>query len=289
MSPLYRLLSSSCIVAGLAAQTPIAAPAPPAPASQPPKSADTILVINGKPWSRQQWDQFIDSLPEGTLATYKTNPTEFVRQLAIIDHLTTKAEQEKFLDQDPYFIRYWLERRKLVSTFYQEHTQNTTIATDEEVRAYFEKNRDRFTTVTLKMIYLSPPAAGTDLTVRAKAEDLYAQIKKGADFVKLVRDHSEEPGSKARDGDLGTLSKSDALPDEVKAVVFSLKKGDVTQPISVPNGVYIFRCEEAKTEKFEDVKDTLSTEVRQRKYIDWFESERKKADVKFIRQDYLSK
>ena len=107
--------------------------------------------------------------------------------------------------------------------------------------------------------------------------------------MKLVRDHSEEPGSKARDGDLGTLSKSDALPDEVKAVVFGLKKGDVTKPIAVPNGIYIFRCEEAKTEKFEDVRETLRTEVRQRKYIEWFDGERQKADVKFVRQDYLTR
>ena len=273
----------------LAAQTPIAAPAPPAAAAERPKSNDTIVVINGKAWSRQEWDQFIDSLPEGTLSTYKSNPTEFVRQLAIIDHLTTKAEQEKFLDKDPYLIRYWLERRKLVSTFYQEHTQNTTAASDEEVRAFYEKNKDRFTTVTLKMIYLSPPAAGSDLAVRAKADGLYAQIQKGADFVKLVRDHSEEPGSKGRDGDLGTLSKSDALPDEVKAVVFGMKKGEVTKPIAVTNGIYIFRCEDAKTEKFDDVKETLRTEVRQRKYIEWFDGERKKADVKFVRQDYLTK
>jgi parvulin-like peptidyl-prolyl isomerase len=277
------------LTAGLFAQTPIAAPAPPAATGEPPKSGDTIVVINGKAWTRQEWDQFVDGLPENTLSTYKTNPTEFVRQLAILDHLTAKAEREKFLEKDPYLMRYWLERRKLVATFYQEHTQNMTIATDEEVRAYFDKSQDRFTTVTLKMIYLSPPAAATDGTVRTKADGIYAELMKGADFVRLVREHSEEPGSKARDGDLGTLSKSDALPDEVKAVVFAMKKGDISKPIAVTNGVYIFRCEEAKTEKFEDVKETLRTEVRQRKYIEWFDGERKKADVKFVRQDYLSK
>lgn len=271
------------------AQTTVVAPPPPAAAGEKPKAQDTIFVLNGKTWTRDAWDTFTDSLPEGTQTTLKSNPAEFVRQLAIIDHLTAAAEKEGFLDKEPYKTRYALERLKLISTFYQEHTQNNTGASDEEVLAYYNKNQDRFTTVTLKMIYLSPPATGSDLAVRAKAEDLYAQLQKGADFVKLVRDHSEEPGSKGRDGDLGTVSKSDALPDEVKAVVFTLKKGEVSKPIRVSNGIYIFRCEDSKTDKFADIKETLRTEVRQRKYVEWFDGERKKADVKFVRQDYLTK
>jgi len=259
---------------------------PPAPEKMPAAS-DVVMEMNGQAWTRGQWDQFIDSLPESVLATYKSSPTEFVKQLAIIDYLTKRAEAEKFTEKDPYKIRIWLERTKMISSYFQEHTQNNTFASQEEVKAYFDKNKDRFTTVSLRMIYLAPPAAGSDMAVRAKAEDLYAQLQKGADFVKLVREHSEEPNSKGRDGDLGTLSKSDPLPEEVKAVVFNLKKGEVTKPIRVTNGFYIFRCEDLKTDKFEDVKTALETEVRQQKYMQWFDAERKKAGVKFVRPDYL--
>lgn len=276
------------LASALLGQPPAAAPAAPA-APDKPKPGDTVFVLNGKAWTRDAWDTFVDSLPEGTQGTLKNNPSEFVRQLAVIDFLTDKAIKEGFLDREPYKTRWALERLKLISTFYQEHTQNNTGAADEEVKAFFDKNKDRFTTVTLKMIYLSPPAAGSDMPVMAKAADIYEQIQKGADFVKLVRDHSEEPGSKGRDGDLGTVSKSDPLPAEVKAVVFSMKKGEVTKPIRVSNGIYIFRCEEAKTEKFEDVRDALRTEVRQQKYIEWFDGQRKQADVKFVRQDYIGK
>lgn len=287
---LIGLMALSALArAQTAAQTPIPAPPPPAPAAEKPKAKDTIFVLNGRTWTRDDWDTFLDSLPEGAQTTLKGNPVEFIRQLAIIDHLTKKAEAEGFLDKEPYKTRYWLERRKIVSTFLQEHTQNNTGALDEDVREFYDKNKDRFTTVTLKMIYLAQPVTGNDLAVRAKAEEVYQQALKGGDFVKLVREHSEEASSKGRDGDLGTFSKSDSLPDEVKAVVFTMKKGDLAQPIRVANGFYIFRCEEAKTEKFEDVKEALRTEVRQAKYIQWFNDERTKADVKFVRQDYVTK
>jgi parvulin-like peptidyl-prolyl isomerase len=281
------LLALFLLSVSMPGQTSVAAPPPPAAPGAAPKSQDTIFTMNGKTWTRGDWDNFIDALPEGTLQTVRNNPSEFIRQLAVVDHLTQRAEKEGFLDREPFKTRHWLERRKMVASFYQEQNQNQVGATDEEVRAFYEKNKDRFTTVSLKMIYLAPPATGSDLAVRAKAETIHQELLKGGDFVKLVKEHSEEPDSKSRDGDLGTVSKSDPLPEEVKAVVFGLKKGDITKPIWVKSGIYLFRCEEAKTEKFEDLKETLRTEVRQRKFVEWFDGERKKAEVKFVREDYL--
>lgn len=258
----------------------------PAPAA--PKGSDPVVTINGRVWTRSEWDEFVDSMTESNRASYQTNPVEFVRQLAIIDHLTKKAQEEKFLEKDPHRMRYYLEQRKMIASFFQEHTQNMTTASDAEIKAFYDKNADRFTAVTLKMIFLSPGAGGNDMAVAARAQQIYEQAAKGGDFVKLVRENSEEIGSKGRDGDLGEVRKSDPLPDEVKAVVFKMKKGDISKPVRAKSGFYIFRCEDAKTESFDEVKGALATEVRQRKYIEWFENERKKADVQFQRQDYFN-
>ncbi len=272
------------------AQTPAAqTPATPAAPKPLPKLTDIVATINGQAWTRADLEEYIDALPQDRQTIYQTNPQEFLRQLAIVEYMAELADREKVLEDGRFKYRYRFERSRMMGDFIQQKKQNAIQASDAEVEAAYRKNSDKYTTAKVKMIYISftlPPAQGTsEAAAKAKAEDVYQQLKGGADFVKLVHAHSEQ--LKEQDGNLGTLTKADAIPEGIKTVIFGLKKGQVSPPARHDNGYYIFLCEDYVVQDMTEVRDSISSDVRALKFRDWFTEESKKSKVEFLHDDYF--
>ncbi|MCA1481121.1 peptidyl-prolyl cis-trans isomerase, partial [Bradyrhizobium sp. NBAIM08] len=126
-----------------------------------------------------------------------------------------QATREKVLQREVQSKLYWDKSSK-------------------QLKEYYEKHKAKFTkpeTVTLSEIYLN--FAGRDeAATRAKAKDLVAQIRNGADFVKLVTENSDRPDAAKNKG------KSDPIPvkeldQKFAAAIKDLKVGGVTDPIEV--------------------------------------------------------
>lgn len=265
---------------------PVQKPAAPKP---PPKLTDIVATINGQSWTRADLEEYIDALPQDRQTIYKTNPQEFLRQLAIVEYMANLADREKVLEDARFKYRYRFERSRMMGDFIQQKKQNAIQASDEEVEAAYRQNSDKYTTAKVKMIYISfalPPAQGTsEAAAKAKAEDIYQQLKGGADFVKMVHAHSEQ--LKEQDGSLGTLTKADAIPEGIKSVIFAMKKGQVSPPARHDNGYYIFLCEDYIVQDMKEVRDAISSDVRALKFRNWFTEEAKKSKVEFLNDDYF--
>jgi len=143
--------------------------------------------------------------------------------------------------------------------------QNTT-ATDDELKAVYQQNIQQFQVpnrVHAEHILLMTVGGKTDAEVaeiKKKAEDILAQAKKkGANFEELAKKYSEDPGSKAKGGDLGWLVQGQTVPEFEKAA-FSLNKGEISDLIKTQYGFHIIRVldkETAHTKTFDEVKDSL--------------------------------
>ncbi|MGE5532245.1 MAG: peptidylprolyl isomerase [Bacteroidota bacterium] len=84
------------------------------------------------------------------------------------------------------------------------------------------------------------PADG-DALAKKKAEDLLAQIQKGADFAKLAKENSADPGSAVKGGDLGWFKKGMMVP-EFDAEAFKLQPGQVSSaPVKSDFGYHIIK------------------------------------------------
>ena len=114
------------------------------------------------------------------------------------------------------------------------------------------------------------------------------EIKGGADFVKLVKENSEDATSKAKDGDFGTFSRSDNVPDSIRSVVFALKAGEVSEPVRQPNGFYIFRAESITQKPFSEVAGQIVTELKNAHLREWLESTTKSLDIKYDDEQFFS-
>lgn len=143
--------------------------------------------------------------------------------------------------------------------------RQNTVVTDDELNKVYRDNLQQFQVpnrVHAEHILLLT-SGKTDAEVaeiKKKAEDILAQArKKGANFEELAKKYSEDPGSKAKGGDLGWVLQGQTVPEFEKAA-FSLNKGEISDLIKTQYGFHIIKVldkDTAHTKTFDEVKDSL--------------------------------
>ena len=128
--------------------------------------------------------------------------------------------------------------------------------TPSEVRKYFNTlSKDSLpnipTTVEVQIVTMEPkiPFEETD-AIKARLRDFTEQINSGKmEFSSLARLYSEDPGSAARGGELGFMSKSQLLP-EFANVAFNLKDPKrVSQIVQTEYGYHIIQLIEKRGDR----------------------------------------
>ena len=260
-----------------------------APNTDTVRGTDPVAKVNGRVFTRGELDDLVDALPERFQAFYKTNPRDFMNLLGFIDSLARKAEARKIQDQAPYKQKLEFNRMFALHEYLQEYQQNSYRVTDAELRKTYDQTLDKFTTAKVRLIYVSfvtPPATGlSESDAKAKIEKLHGRIKAGEDFAKLAREHSE--AFKERDGELGSVTKADALPEKVKDAIFALKKDEVSAPVRHDNGFYLFRCDDREVKPFDTVKEEISVEMRSKMFREWLEVQKKDVKVDILRDEFF--
>lgn len=138
----------------------------------------------------------------------------------------------------------------LAKTIYQAHPEN--YQQPEQVR--------------VRHILIAPGKDKDDAAAAKEAADLLAQLHTGADFAKLAKEHSADPGSAANGGDLGYFAHGRMVP-EFDAAAFALKKpGDLSEVVKTKFGYHILELEDRKPagqQSFDEVKESLLAKVKQ--------------------------
>lgn len=137
-------------------------------------------------------------------------------------------------------------RRKAYSDhFLAEHGPPNPIG-DEDIRAYFEANRERFERPERRLvyhIYKHCTDAQDCERVVAKLKALRAQALDGRRFQELAAAHSESE-TRHRDGRIGSLTRG-RLSEDFDRVVFSLPEGVPSEPVRAGGGVHLFYVDNA--------------------------------------------
>ncbi len=110
-----------------------------------------------------------------------------------------------------------------------------------------------------------------------KAISITLQLKKGADFAELAKKYSDDPGSKDKGGDLGWFPRG-VMVKEFEDVAFSLKPGEISDPVKTPYGYHIIQVLEK--DPHHPLDKALLQQKRQAAFQKWFEEYKKKANIK---------
>lgn len=120
--------------------------------------------------------------------------------------------------------------------------------------------------VSIRHILIAVKDKAQEEAAHKQAQDLLAQLRTGADFAALAKEHSDDPGSATKGGSLGYFAKGRMVP-EFDQVAFALrKKGDLSEIIKTQFGYHILQLEDAKPaglQPFEEVKEALVAKVKQ--------------------------
>jgi peptidyl-prolyl cis-trans isomerase SurA len=156
----------------------------------------------------------------------------------------TPDEYRKFLTDQ---ARRQLLQQKLFERIRQEKKLPMVPVTDAEVDSVFNATKGQIprlpSTVTLRQVVVAPkPSPHEDSVAFFKADTIYEEIVKGADFEQLAKRESQDPGTKELGGDFGWRRRGDFVP-EFELVYFSLLPGHVSPPFRTPFGWHIVRVD----------------------------------------------
>jgi parvulin-like peptidyl-prolyl isomerase len=118
--------------------------------------------------------------------------------------------------------------------------------TDQEVLQYYTANQAQYGTPESRdvrhiLVAVKDADGKVDFAAsKEKADQLYAQLKGGADFAKLAKEVSADPGSKDSGGKL-TISRGQTVP-EFDKVSFELATGELSKPVKTTYGYHVIQA-----------------------------------------------
>ncbi len=196
------------------------------------------------------------------------NPSKFVDKVKVN---FSDDEMKKYYQQHKENYKTPLMRRIKFVKFSQFALGNEIKVSDNEIKDYYEKNKDKYTQeeqVRAKHILISPARKNiSDDEAKKLAEKIYNQLKKGADFDKLAKKYSDDPGTKDKGGDLGFFPKG-RMVKPFEDAAFSLKVGQISKPVKTRFGYHIIKVtgrKKAKTYTLDEVKEEIRSILKSKK------------------------
>src|ERR1035438_5521394 len=276
------------------------APAPPPALPNLPDEREVAVFGDGTKLTMGEFKRIYEALPPANQQMALRNRAQWLHQWELLRKLTKMAEDAKLDEQSPYKENLAYARMNVLATAEIGAAINLIVVEPAEIVKYYDSNKRKYTHVRVKAIYIafSDDAASdskgkgkrplTEAEAKAKAGKLLAAIKGGADFVKLVKENSDDETSREKDGDFATLHASDNIPDAFRAAVFALKQGDVSEPLKQPNGFYLLRAEEVTVRPLSEVRDEIYTELKNIRSDEWLRGMDREAQVRILSPEFIA-
>ena len=250
----------------------------------------------------EQLDDLVERkliMHEFVTAGYQTNVLE-----AFIDDMVKKNIKRDYYGDRARLIKtleaqgltYEMYRRQVREDFivnwmaYQNVDEpRKTLVSPLKIEQYFKDHQDSFKVddeVKLRMIVLNQPADGAPGEAKKAAEEVLAKVDSGVSFDEMARIYSS--GSKRGEGgEYGWIKRSD-LKSELSSVAFSLKPGQHSAVVELPEACYILLVEDTRgahvqslNEVRTDIERTLRNEEKARLHKLWIDRLKKKSFIDY--------
>ena len=165
-------------------------------------------------------------------------PADKFREAAV----ASDAEVAKYFEDHKESYRIGEKRKVRYLVIDQEALRAKATVTGQQIERSYNDNIQQYSTpeqVRASHILLKTEGKD-DAAVKKQAEDLLAQIKKGANFEELAKKNSQDEASAAKGGDLDFFNKGQMVP-EFDKVAFSLQPGQLSDLVKTSYGYHIIK------------------------------------------------
>ena len=221
------------------------------------------LAANGNIVSSQQLERIAKLMQaEREIRTAVVDPRNFAAGVKV-DDAALKAYYDK--DKSKYLIP------KAVKFEYIELSAKTladrqTVSEEEVKKAFAEQQSSAQPKQEVSHIMFALTQGGDKAKIKAEAEKVLAEAKAAPDnFAALAQKYSQDTATAQSGGALGVVDKSSALPEEFKAAIAKLNKGEIALVESTA-GFHVVRITNTQGQQsFDEAKASLEAELKQKK------------------------
>jgi len=185
------------------------------------------------------------------------------------------AQQGTPVNLDDPKQRKALKEQLILFTLESREVRNGVMVSDNDLRRFYERHLTLFMLPEehrISQILLLTRKSESRKDLRARALEVYDQLKKGAAFDDLALRYSDAPDA-TRGSALGFIRQGEMeLP--IERAVAALQPGQISDLVETDEGIHIIRLEEKKTAQFrplEEVKNELQGLVFQQKSADRYQ------------------
>lgn len=139
--------------------------------------------------------------------------------------------------------------------------------TDDQINKYLQDHPDMAANkqIDVSHILFSVPADATPdqkAQIKAKAEKVLAEVNANpADFAKLAKQYSQDPGSAEKGGDLGTFGKG-VMVKPFEDVAFAMKPGQISGLVETQFGFHILKLNSIKGDDAQSVHQAVAEQIQ---------------------------
>lgn len=210
------------------------------------------------------------SLAQMDPATKKENVLAFLIDMKIV---AKAAEEKKIADQADFKKKLDFARNRLLMDSLLASEGKAALTDDAMKKVYDDAAKQITGEQEVHARHILVPT-------EEEAKAIKAELDKGADFAKLAKEKSKDPGA-ADGGDLGFFTKEQMVP-EFSAVAFAMEPGKISDPVKSQFGWHVIKVEEKRNRKapeFDQVKPQIEQYVTRKAQSEYVAKLREAAKI----------
>lgn len=253
-------------------------PPAPAPAPAPPKvdlskvDPNKVIVKAGDAqMTAGELQELLQALPAAQREQVLSQPGALrmaATQLAEARALAKEAEKRNLHEKPAFKPLMSLARDQVLGQLLLQDVAGTV--GEEELKKHWEQNKAQFPeSVEARHILIRTPGSRVPLRpgqkelseeqAKAKIDELRARVTKGEDFGKVAQEASDDTQTGAQGGSLGSFPRGQMVP-EFDKVAFSLKEGEVSQPVKTQFGWHLIQVQD-RMATMDDYREQIQSQI----------------------------
>ena len=195
---------------------------------------------------------------------------------SFIENRIAEIQSEQFDNDRSKFLAYLRGRGITLRDYHREVEEDTiyqymrqqqrksqSVVSPVRIETFYKENKDRFyqeDSVHLRLMQFTHAKmpCGDYAAAKAKADVVLARLKAGVKFEDLAKEFSQD-SRRSKGGDWGWVKRSD-FRKEFTDIVFNMKKDQCSDPVVLPEGVFLLYVQDRKyagIQQLDDVRDQI--------------------------------
>jgi peptidyl-prolyl cis-trans isomerase C len=260
----------------------------PSSTEQSKKGGKTLAEVNGNIITTDDFKQEAERLPPylKPMVQSAEGKKELLDSMIVREIILEQAKKDGVDKSKEVADRLEdLRKRLIVETYLKKKVEQEAKVSDEDIKKFYDENKEKFKG--------GEQVRASHILVKTEqeAQDVLAQLKKGASFEEMAKKYSKD-STAAKGGDLGWFPKGAMVP-EFDKVAFSLKDGEMSGIVKTNFGFHIIKVtgkRPAGIRSLDEVKEQIKATLlptKQQEIFQKMKEDLKKSSKVSIKEDVL--